>query len=153
MLKCFPSSTPGLATGGVGWHGAAEVVLYLGGMVPGRDSVRYSMLYAVLDTGGSDVRLSTGAAVEGGRQLAPYPAIACDTRPRQSYRLQASQHINVLGLVTFLSPKLWKSVEQPTLCSCSQVFPCLRFACMFLRTRRTPIEQFNDELAAKAYIV
>lgn len=102
--------TRGLAKGGVSLLACKEVMELLKSMTLGNEIRHLHLLHSQLDTRGSDIRVETGEILRGGRQLAPYPAVAWDWRLFQSYRWQVPQHINVLELLAcFNSLTAWSS--------------------------------------------
>ena len=72
-------------------------------MEPGRESDHFNYIFKFVDFQGSEVSLRDGAVAEGNRQVVPYPTMAWDWTCVQSYALQQSQHINVLGMVAFFN--------------------------------------------------
>lgn len=103
IVNSLRISTRGLAGGSISLSATERVMDLLSDMVPGSEVAHCWRLYKFLDVRGSDARLCTGAVVEGGRQLAPYPALAWDWKSVKSYKWQTTQHIIFLELLAFLN--------------------------------------------------
>ena len=103
VLNSLRNSTRGLAGGSISLNATERVMDLLSDMVPGSEAAHCKRLYKLLDVRGSDVGLSTGVVLDGGRQLVPYPALAWDWNSVQSYKWQVTQHINVLELLAFFN--------------------------------------------------
>ena len=71
-------STKGLSKDVVSALACEDVCTMLSQMKRGCEYEHLQLLYRVVDSRGSDVRLSSGAILDGVRQLAPYPAFAWD---------------------------------------------------------------------------
>lgn len=110
IFKGLFNSTRDLAKGGVSLPACKELMELLKTMTPGFEVQHLHLLYSQLDTRGSDIRLEAGEILQGGYQLVPYPVVAWEWKPFQSYRWQVPQHINVLELLAFF--KLFKGLEQ-----------------------------------------
>jgi hypothetical protein len=103
VLDALRHSTKGLAKPGVAFHAAKAVLGLMSTMHPGREENHLTGLLDLVDFRGSDVRLDTGAILEGSRQPIPYPAICWDWSVVQSYAWKQTQHINVLELLAFFN--------------------------------------------------
>ena len=101
VLESLRQSTRGLSKDVVSTQVADDVCTMLARMSQGCEGEHLNLLYKVLDTSGSDVRLDSGLILEGTRQLAPYPAFAWEWTTVQSYAWVTPQHINVLELLAF----------------------------------------------------
>lgn len=91
-------STRGLSKDVVSTQIADDVCSILAQMSQGEEGKHLQLLYKVLDTRGSDVRLGSRLVFDGARQVAPYPAFAWDWTSVQSYPWVTPQHINVFEL-------------------------------------------------------
>ena len=103
VLDSLRQSTRGLSKDVVSTQIADDVCTMLARMSYGHEGEHLNLLYKVLDTRGSDVRLDSGLILEGARQVAPYPAFAWDWTTVQSYAWVTPQHINVLELLAFFN--------------------------------------------------
>ena len=99
VQSSLANSTKALAADSVSPFICEDVCAMLTKMVRGREVEHLNLLYRVIDSRGSDVRLNSGAVLDGVRQLAPYPAFAWQWTSVQSYRWVSPQHINVLELL------------------------------------------------------
>ncbi len=101
VLDALRHSTRGLPKPGAAFHAAEAVLSLIATMCPGGEVLHLKGLLDLVDFRGSDVRLDTGAVLEGSRQPIPYPAICWDWSVVQAYSWKQSQHINVLELLAF----------------------------------------------------
>ena len=116
---------PGRAT-----DAAREVEQIISTMTPGREADHLAAMYLRVDLKGSDVRLDTGAVLEGTRQIPPYPAGGWLWTCVQAYAWSSKQHSNVLEFIaffnyvrlrtksTFLFNKRFIHVFDSRVCSC-----------------------------------
>ena len=101
VQRSLANSTKALASEGISSFICEDVCNMLFQMKRGCEMEHLRLLYRVTDSRGSDVRLNSGAILDGVRQLAPYPAFAWDWTSVQSYPWVTPQHINVLELLAF----------------------------------------------------
>ena len=101
VQRSLANSTKALASEGISSFICEGVCNMLFQMKRGGEMEHLRLLYRVTDSRGSDVRLSSGAILDGVRQLAPYPAFAWGWTSVQSYPWVTPQHINVLELLAF----------------------------------------------------
>ena len=103
VLDALKNSTRGLRAPGKASEAAAEVEAILATMRPGAEAEHLHAMYRRVDLRGSDVRIDSGAILEGSRQVTPYPAGAWKWQCVQAYPWAAKQHINVLEFVAFFN--------------------------------------------------
>ena len=103
ILQALQNSTRGLRGAGKASAATAEVEAIVATMHPGAEPQHLLDMYRRVDLRGSDVRLDTGAVLEGTRQITPYPAGGWYWKCLQSYSWPVKQHINVVEFVAFFN--------------------------------------------------
>ena len=101
VQKTLSNSTKALASEGVSPFICEDVCAMLSQMKRGCEQEHLRLLYRVMDSRGSDVRLNFGAILDGVRQLALYLAFAWGWASVQSYPWVTPQHINAMELLAF----------------------------------------------------
>lgn len=103
VTNSLMQSTKGLSKDVVSTFVCEDVCAMLSQFKRGCEYEHLQLLYRAMDSRGSDVRLSSGAILDGVRQLAPYLAFAWDWTLVQSYSWVTPQHINVFELLAFFN--------------------------------------------------